>query len=215
MVLKAPSRGGSGDIGSTASGSPRKANGKPLKNHSGLANLGFFWRTKRCSSVHAPKAWLGGTARTETPLGCASAELPLAVALRCPGRDGDRCHTPDEKRSAPLMDKHRFSSLGQDGTAGTQEVGREVPGGAGELPLPEPCRRRTTAAAAHGIPAWVAPDPGVGGSASCVLHTPGVWECLEQKGGNSRKITTAKGKGAAAGKPSLPGPRQTTRFPLE
>lgn len=36
--------------------------------------------------------------------GCVSAELP--VALQWPGGDGDRCHTPDQKLSIPLMDKH-------------------------------------------------------------------------------------------------------------
>lgn len=69
----------------------------PFGNHSGLANWGSFWRTKRSSSLHAPEAWLGGTAPTETSLGCESAELPLPVAVPWPCRVSDRCHTPDKK----------------------------------------------------------------------------------------------------------------------
>lgn len=79
--------------------------------------------------------------------------------------------------------------------AGTPVVGSKVPGGAGELPLLELC------------PVTEMAQP-------AVCHTPGEWECIEGKGGNSSKMhretKTAKGKGAAAGKASLPNSKVPT-----
>lgn len=208
----AESQGGSGDVGSAASGSPRRANGKPpFKNHSGLANLGYFWRTKRSSFIHAPKAWLGGMAPTETSQGCVSAELPLAVALRCPGRDGDRCHTPDKMQSIPLMDKHSFSSPCQDGTAHSQLEHRWWEGKCQEgLVSPELCHPCAVAVAPQQIPVWMAQP--------AVCHTPGVWECIEGKGatpGNAQGNKNSKRKRRSCRKTLTAQSPQTTRFPLK
>lgn len=117
----------------------------------------------------------------------APAARGCAVALRCPGGGVDRCHTPDKKLSIPLMDKHRFGSLYRDGTAHSElKQKRWEVTGTSELPLPELCHRSITAAA----PPWIP----VRGAQPAVSHTPGVWECMEGKADNSRKMQREKKK---------------------
>lgn len=166
-------------------------------------------RSRGLARWHGPHRDTPGMCKCRAPTACG-----WAMALRCPGGDADRCHIPDKKLSIPLMDKPCFSSLYQDGTVHSELEHKWWEGKCQEEPVSSRCRSCATGALWQQLLAgsrcgWL--------SRLCATRQERRMHRGERRQLQEmhREIKTAKGKGAAAGKHSLPSPCQTARFPLE